>query len=179
MMTLSDLAALGSFISGVAVVVTLIILILQMRQASHNQRATMHFQRLSIVQDASLTIMSNPDLSSLQIRGGTGDATMPPEMVMQYLILTRNIFRLFEEFFYQHRDGMLDSVRWATNVRRFRMFATAPGFRAAWRTEAASYEKDFAAWVESVFLDVTATPRAAAQIDVWHERVKEELSKAR
>lgn len=178
-MSLADLAALGSFISGVAVVITLVILILQMRQASRNQRATMHFQRLAVVQDASIAIMSNPELSSLQIRGGTGDASMPVEMVMQYLVLTRSIFRLFEEFFYQHRDGMLDDVRWATNVRRFRMFSTAPGFRAAWRTEASSYEKDFAAWVESVFLEVTATPRPVAQVDVWHERVKEELSKAR
>lgn len=178
-MSLADLSAIGGFISGIAVVITLVILVLQLRQASRNQRATMHFQRLSVVQDASLAIMSNPDLSALQIRGGTGDATMPPEMVMQYLVLTRNIFRLFEEFFYQHRDGMLDDVRWATNMRRFRMFAQAPGFRAAWRTESSSYEKDFAAWVETVFMDVAAIPRPAVHIDVWHERVKEELAKAR
>ena len=178
-MNLADLSALGSFISGIAVVISLVILILQMRQASMNQRATMHFQRLAIVQDASLTIIANPELSSLQIRGGTGEPTMPPEMVMQYLVLTRNIFRLFEEFFYQHKDGMLDEVRWATNVRRFKLFATAPGFRAAWRTESFAYEKDFAAWVESVFVEVQASPVAAAQIDVWRERVKDEIAAAR
>jgi hypothetical protein len=44
-MSLSDLAALGSFVSGVAVMVTLIFLLLQMRQANRNQRALMQRMR--------------------------------------------------------------------------------------------------------------------------------------
>ena len=40
-MSLSDLAALGSFISGVAVVVTLVFLLVQMRQTNRNQKSLM------------------------------------------------------------------------------------------------------------------------------------------
>ncbi|MEQ1754862.1 MAG: hypothetical protein ABL973_12100 [Micropepsaceae bacterium] len=170
-MSLADLSALGSFISGIAVVVTLIVLILQMRQASQNQRATIHFQRLAVVQDALLQL-SSPELASLQLRGSAGDLSLTTEQTWQYLMVTRNTFRLFEEFFYQHRDGMLDHARWANNVRRFRLFSMAPGFRAAWRTEAASHEKDFADWVESVFLDVASSTTPTMLIDVWRECVQ-------
>ena len=44
-MTLSDLAAIGSFISGLAVVITLAFLLLQMRQTNKNQRALMQHGR--------------------------------------------------------------------------------------------------------------------------------------
>lgn len=41
-MSLSDLAAAGSFVSGLAVVITLFFLLLQMRQANRNQRAVLN-----------------------------------------------------------------------------------------------------------------------------------------
>ena len=178
-MSLTDLASLGSFISGVAVVVTLIVLILQMRQASRNQRATIHFQRLAMVQDAVLQLSSTPAIAMVQMRGGSGDLSMTPEETFQYLMVTRNTVRLFEEFFYQHKDGMLDSARWANNVRRFRLFSTAPGFRAAWRVDSTSYEADFAAWVETVMADVAASSSPVGQMDAWRARVKAELASAR
>jgi len=40
-MSLSDLASIGSFVSGVAVVVTLALLLIQTRQANRNQKALM------------------------------------------------------------------------------------------------------------------------------------------
>ena len=131
------------------------------------------------MQDAVLQLSATPELTSIQMRGAAGDLSMTDEQTWQYLIVTRNTFRLFEEFFYQHRDGMLDSARWANNVRRFRLFATAPGFRAAWHAEATNHEKDFAAWVESVFQDVATSPESAPQVEMWRERLKGEQASAR
>jgi heme exporter protein D len=44
-MTLSDLASIGGFISGVAVVITLVFLLIQMRETNLNQRALMQQMR--------------------------------------------------------------------------------------------------------------------------------------
>jgi PEP-CTERM motif len=52
-MTLSDLAALGSFISSVAVLVSLIYLALQVRQADKNQRAIVQQERAATPWDSS------------------------------------------------------------------------------------------------------------------------------
>jgi len=47
--SLSDLAAIGSFISGVAVVVSFVFLAVQLRQNARNQRAIMHIERTALV----------------------------------------------------------------------------------------------------------------------------------
>lgn len=60
-MTLSDLASLGSFISGIAVLVSLIYLALQVRQAEKNQRAIIHQGRVEQSADRLLRLM-DPEL---------------------------------------------------------------------------------------------------------------------
>ncbi|MEQ1817618.1 MAG: hypothetical protein ABL871_03325 [Terricaulis sp.] len=44
-MSLSDLAAIGSFIGGVAVVVSFGFLVFQLRQSTHNRRTSIAIQR--------------------------------------------------------------------------------------------------------------------------------------
>lgn len=175
-MSLIDLASIGSFISGIAVLISLIVLMLQMRQSSHNQRATIHFQRLAIVQDALLSSFVDPAANSIFMRGSAGDTTLNSEEITKYLTVTRNTFRLFEEFFYQHRDGMLDQSRWANSVRRFRGFAASPGFRAAWQFEQKSCEPDFVAWVDGVMASVPIETKPADIVSVWHDLILAQMN---
>jgi hypothetical protein len=48
-MSLSDLASLGSFVSGIAVVLSFVFLAMQIRQSARNQRATIHNERTALV----------------------------------------------------------------------------------------------------------------------------------
>lgn len=50
-MSLSDLASLGSFVSGFAVLVSLVYLALQVRQAEKNQRAVLNHGYITRVTD--------------------------------------------------------------------------------------------------------------------------------
>src|SRR5690242_3923725 len=61
-MSLSDLAALGSFVSGLAVAVTLILLLLQMRQSDRNQRASMQLGLATRANDLYAR-MSDPEFA--------------------------------------------------------------------------------------------------------------------
>ena len=76
-MILTNLAAIGSFISGVAVVVTLIFLLLQMRQANLNQRALMQQGRVARTNETMLRL-TEPHMLEIIMRGGAGDLTMSP-----------------------------------------------------------------------------------------------------
>lgn len=174
-MTLTDLASIGSFISGIAVLVSLIVLMLQMRQSSHNQRATIHFQRLAIVQDALLQTISDPAAMVLMRRGNAGDPSLSQEDILRYLTFQRNTFRLFEEFFYQHRDGMLDESRWSNSVLRFQGFSSTPGFRATWQVEKRSCAPDFVAWVDGVINSVPMTNNPEDPVIVWQNLVQSQL----
>ena len=54
-MSLTDLAAVGSFINGVAVLVSFVFVAYQLHENAHNQRATMHIARAALVQEKTRT----------------------------------------------------------------------------------------------------------------------------
>jgi len=107
------------------------------------------------------------------LRALAGDVTLEPAQVIRYQMLFLAGFRLFEEFFYQHREGMLDASRWAAQVRRIRGFMTSRGYRAAWQVQAPSFEPDFAGFIDAI---VHETPLAAdplAAVAAWRMLVQE------
>jgi hypothetical protein len=59
-----------------------------------------------------LLVEAQGELADVWSRGGAGDATMDTAERQKYLLLQRASTFLFEEIFYQHRDGMLDEKRW-------------------------------------------------------------------
>jgi len=84
-MSLSDLASLGSFVSGVAVVITLIFLLLQMRQANRNQRAMMQLGRATRSSEYYLRMM-DPELIRLGMRAAACDGTLSAEDTQTYSV---------------------------------------------------------------------------------------------
>jgi len=67
-MSLSDLASLGSFVSGVAVLISLIYLALQVRQAEKNQRSLMQQGQANRICDLLLR-NSDPSLAMIYRKG--------------------------------------------------------------------------------------------------------------
>lgn len=176
-MTLSDLAAFGSFIGGIAVVVSFIFLAFQLRQSTHNQRTSIAIQRTALTQELSLGLFAS-DLP-LWARGGAVDPTLTDEEISRYQGIVLLTLWLYEEHFYQHRDGMLDPERWATNVNRLRAFMTMPGYRAAWRVIAPiNFETDFRQSVDEILHATTVNDDPTAFIDAWKTLAKDELAKA-
>ncbi len=176
-MTLSDLASIGSFVSGIAVVFSFVFLAMQLRQNAHNQRATVHNERAALVQELVIASLS-ADMMEIRARGNMGDPALDIVQSQRFLFLSLSTFRLLEEFFYQHRDGMLDEARWETNVRRVCSFLPAPGFRAAWRTLSGSFGPDFIQWFDAMMRDVPASPDANAAVAVWKDFARQELEEA-
>lgn len=177
-MTLSDLAAIGNFIGGVAVVVSFFFLAFQLRQNTHNQRTSIAIQRTALTQELSISVISN----NLEIwaRGGAADPTLTTEDVGRYQAIAVMTFWLFEEHYYQRRDGMLDDARWATNISRLRAFMSLPGYRAAWRSLAPLYfEAEFRRSVGEVMNEATPTVETGAGANAWKALAVEELASAR
>ena len=73
-MTLSDLASLGSFVSGVAVRVTLVFLILQIRQSARATAASAMGTWLGDYNSMLLRISSEPEFAGM-LRNGPTDFT--------------------------------------------------------------------------------------------------------
>src|SRR5215472_2540393 len=109
-MSLSDLAALGSFVSGIAVAVTLIFLLLQMRQADKNQRATIRMGRATRANDL-YAMMASPDIARVLAKAWLCEDLSEVEANI-YLAYCAAMLTNFEDTNFQYHAGLLDKAVW-------------------------------------------------------------------
>ena len=76
-MSLSDLASIGSLLSGIAVVISLAYLAFQIRQNTRHQRASMQQGRAARTVDLLLRT-AEPDMARAILRGRMGDGAIEP-----------------------------------------------------------------------------------------------------
>lgn len=105
-MSLSDLASIGSFVSGVAVLISLIYLALQVRQAERNQRAILQQGRAARAVDTLLRI-AEPETINAYFRGSDGDESITETEFRQFYFLFQASITGFEDTYFQHRNGMM------------------------------------------------------------------------
>ena len=161
-MTLSDIAAFGSLIGGVAVLISLIYLAQQIRQSAINQRAAVHQGRSSTVVDL-LIRLADPSLSRTYLRGASGDQEIPADEFYQYLNMFGATLMGWEDHFAQHKSGMLSDDRFFGTSAAVASVLQLPGNYAAWKVYAAPlFAADFREFVDSRIVE----GRAIAQRDV-------------
>ena len=142
-MSLSDLAALGSFISGIAVVVTLVFLLVQTRQTVRNQRSLMQQGRTARVVDV-IYRQTEPQLMDVMMRGRAGDTTLEPLQIETFLSVARASLISMEDTYLQHLLGTIDPDVWKTSTSRLADLLAQPGMRAAWNGYRPMFSRDFA-----------------------------------
>src|SRR5579864_7709910 len=104
-MTLSELASIGSFVSGLAVLVSLVFLTLQIHQANKNQRAIIQQGRATRLADFLLHV-AEPSLLPAWSAGLRGDREIGPDRHFQFMYVARARFISFEDSFLQRRSGL-------------------------------------------------------------------------
>jgi hypothetical protein len=170
-MSLSDLASIGSFVSAVAVVVTLAFLTLQMRQTNRNQRALMQQGRSARVADSVLKT-AEPAMSERHTRGAAGDRSMTEAEVWSYvqMVLAQHIS--WEDSFLQHRAGLLDNQIWTTDQAAIRWSCMFPGPRAVWRMVGPSFGASYRACVDKLMGETL--PRRSDLLADWTAALDQE-----
>ena len=108
-MSLSDLASLGSFVSGVAVVVTLIFLVLQMRRANRYQRASMQMGRAARNENSAVRA-TNPEIARITVKALSCAEPLDEVEARLWLSNVWADFRNAEDTFLQHRAGLLEGA---------------------------------------------------------------------
>lgn len=150
-MSLSDLAAIGSFISGAAVVVTLILLLLQMRQADKSQRAMIQQTRLSRSSD-QLMQLAQPALAHVWSKGRFTDALTPEEFI-QFAVINSAMLRTAEDVYFQHDLGFLDAASRDNSLGALRGLLRSRGGRAFWLGARANYDAKFVARIDGLMAE--------------------------
>jgi hypothetical protein len=169
-MSLSDLAALGSFVSGAAVLVSLIFLYFQLRQigaqmtqADKNQRALMSQGAINRSVGLNCWITDN---SALFVKAGTHADQLTEAEVFAVSGIVRNILLSFQDYHVQHQLGLADEITYKNAEMSVRFFLSYPFFRALYKMRRATYAPELAALVDRMAQTVSAQPPApmAAQL---------------
>src|SRR5690242_14337096 len=110
-MSFSDLAALGSFVSGIAVVVSFVFLALQIRQSNWNQRSLMQQGRTERNVNILLKL-TDPFISETVAKANGNCATLDPSRVWSFYGFAAAVFWSYEDSFMQFQAGTLDPRSW-------------------------------------------------------------------
>jgi hypothetical protein len=167
-MSLTDLAALGSFLSGVGVLVSLLLLVFQLRQVSsqivqaeRNQQATIQQERYGRVFEVNLATV-DPVAADAIAKGMAGTPDMSATEVTQFRGYASARFQLSENTFLQHKAGLLGEEAFNGFVSGLIWAFGSPGVRVMWRWSKPAHAPDFIAFIEALI--AKAQPAAPADL---------------
>jgi hypothetical protein len=146
------LAAIGSFISGIAVVGSFVFLALQIRQSNLNQRSLIQ-QGRSARRIELLLRRADPGLSDVMARAFAGDDSLTPAQVMSYFMVVQAMFEGYEDTFLQHNAGTIDKSSWETEVVSIRSVFGNMAFRICWQRMRNDFPQAFRVFVDSLMAE--------------------------
>lgn len=148
-MSLSDLASIGSFVSALAVLASLVYLSQQLRQNRRNQHALAQQNRASRNADTLLRA-ADPGLVGAFAKGVNGDPDMSLAEVLQFQFIARANFIGFEDAFFLHRQKLMDDASFDSSVANMKYVLSRVGARVVWKQSRARYDRGFAEFFDQL-----------------------------
>ncbi len=162
-MSLSDLASLGSFVSGFAVLASLVYLAVQVRQAEKNQRAVLNQGYITRVTDYVRWYAESP-INELRARVVAGDTSFTAEELLRLAMAFRVTVLSAQDAYLQHKVGLVDAMTLDNSMRILKnVWMVQPVYRALWLELAPTIAPEFAAVIDAMMRDV---PLASADDQV-------------
>ena len=168
-MDLEALGNLGDFIGGLAVVVTLGYLAVQVRQntrqlerSSEVSAASAYQGTVAIITQINSRVSADRDLAELVFRGQDGLANLDEIDQYRYMAEFTTIFRLYESMNQQHEAGLVSQDQHASLRNRIRRHLSRAGTREVWARTARDFTPGFRNLVETI-LGESSQPDTGAE----------------
>ena len=155
-MSFSDLASLGSLVSGFAVLVSLVYLAIQVRQAEKNQRAVLNQGYITRVADYLRWYAESP-VNELRTRVMAGDTTFTAAELLRLQMALRVTLLSAQDAYLQHKTGLVDAMTLENSMRSVSSWLGQPVYRALWLQQAPTIAPEFAAVVETMLRETPIT----------------------
>src|SRR3569623_381546 len=165
-MSLSDLASLGSFVSGFAVLASLVYLSLQVRQTKRNQQSAIRHSRATRIVELQRAL-ADAGVAAAWLHGSASPLELTQTELGQYINLCRALFFHFEDSFYQREEGLLNDDAFATVVAGVRLSARSPGWRAAWKLARPNFAGRFLSFMDGLIASAAAEPPVDLSLEAW------------
>jgi len=168
-MTLSDLAALGSFISGFAVLISLIFLYFQLRQVSEQVRQSAKNQRALMNQGSITRVVDTlkwAPLSGgvdLRVQVMAGKTDLSAEEIFHLARWLRMMLLNGQDAYVQHKSGLADQITFDASINQVHTMMAQPVYRALWKMRRTSFAPEWMAYVDRL---IETTPLTKSHDDV-------------
>lgn len=110
---LSDWASIAEIISGVAVVVTLVFLVMGLNANTNATHAVVYKDLLDGINDFNRELINDAELASLWInRSSTPLDSIANEDAERLVFMNRILYRIFDSAYFAFETGSLDALQW-------------------------------------------------------------------
>ena len=131
-MNLQVFVALAEIVSALAVTLTLIVLIISIRQNTRSQKALVVDSLAAAITSINVPAMESPALGSA-LSKATADwssASREERIIAHYFLFS--LFKLLENAWYQQKAGILDQAHWLGWESLLRKYYHSEGVRRVW-----------------------------------------------
>lgn len=142
-MTLSELANIGETLGGLAVLVSLIYLILEVRRSTRTAKSAAAWNATVTLGELCEGLSHNRELSTLVLRASSEEARpedLSEEEIAQYFTFFRSVFFKYEAQWYLWRDGTLSNEMWQIRRRWAKSFVSLPVPARMWEIEKGQHQ---------------------------------------
>jgi hypothetical protein len=148
---LEALGNIGDFVGGIAVIITLIYLAVQIREHGRSTRLAAMQSTMVAAQDVLKLLAQDRELSRIFRVGLTAPDELDEDELQRFRFFLFSMLRVHEDMFVQNKEGVIDDETWRARSEAFRTIFTMPGGRKIWNASNA-YRTDYQEWMDS-YLD--------------------------
>jgi len=145
---LEALGNIGDFVGGIAVILTLIYLAVQIRDNTRSTRLAAMQSTMLSAQNVGKLPAQDRDLARVIRVGLAAPDDLDEDEFQQLRYYLINYLRVHEDMFVQNKAGVIDDETWLARASSLRTIFSTPGGRKVWDASNA-YRPDFQAWMNS------------------------------
>ena len=150
-MTLNELGNLGEFISGLAVVVTLVYLALQIRHNTRAVRSSMHQDMVESNLRIAESLSDNENIARIVLKADEDYGSLTNEELSRFEAYAERVFGNFESVFYSYRNSMIEQDLWESWESSFLKDISRNALRRIWHDERPLHLRDFMDFVDQYY----------------------------
>lgn len=147
-MALENIYYIGQTIAVVAILISLVFVGLQVRQANLSMRNAARSRHAEKLQQFSRMMAESPDLGELWMKGAEGLDRLTDAERLRFVNVFTYMLRVLEELFFQFEDGLLDEDIWSANTRIMVDVYALDGVKEAWMTRRHLFTARFREFLE-------------------------------
>ena len=151
-MTLNELGSLGEFMSGLAVVVTLIYLALQIRHNTRAVRSSMHQDMVESTLRIAESVSDNPDVGRIVLKANEDYDGLTKEEFVRFEAYAERVFGNFESVFYSYRNSMIEQDLWESWEASYLADISRTAMRRFWHEDRPMHLRDYMEFIDQFYL---------------------------